>query len=249
MLLQPGVFETLDVDCRHPQDILYCDIRLTQQYRGLRGIDKPWRRGRSGMKPYQRPTPGRQQREAVVRSGTPYLLRIENACGELCALAEAEQAHPLAAAAAALVVVEHRCCNRGVNVVHNGAGVLDWVVGPDAQPGLEWAVVLVHGSHVGPGLRWEGCFGEDEAEAGVQGAVEHAALHAENARVGATVMETHDVWEVKGWVVIVNEARAFGLWLELGGGNNERRKRRLCFEAFYWRRAMHGHGVCMLLMV
>ena len=119
------------------------------------------------------------------------LLPEQQARAHFCALAEAQQPHPLACGAPA-VVFPHGCVQGSVDHGGTGPGVDLRMFRPGAKPSAEGAPFFVDGYYVWTGLGGEWCFGKAESEAVFEFCSEDSALSAEDAGVGAAAVEAED---------------------------------------------------------
>ena len=136
---------------------------------------------------------------------------MEDARGDPGALAEAQQRDPVARCASSVVGVHCRRERRS-DLIYRVLGAAFRVVGRRRLPGFEGAVLLIHRGYVGARLRREGRLSIDEAEGGKKGALEDAALHAENAGIGPAAVEAEKAREVKGWLLDLVGLDDHGKW-------------------------------------
>lgn len=211
MIVQPRVLQPVDMDSRHAQDPLRSGVAREVK---LLVSPQPVSRFRVGLD--ERAPAGEEDAEPKIgggagavlvavpdaaEGGPVLLLAQQHAGGHLGALAEAQDADPAARGAAAVV---------GVHGVGDGALVqgprllglaLDGVGLGGQHPALEGPALGVDGEDVGPGGGGEGRLDVDGAEVRLEVVVEAAALHVEDARVGAAAVEHEDPGQVQRGVV------------------------------------------------
>lgn len=186
----------MDMHCRQPQHVLVRAHSETGR-RGVcercSGVDQTVRLGEVRHEPHQRPTTGKKNREPEVGNSTP-LLPVKNASCRLRALAEAQQANPVARSPLG-VVGSHGECKTGVDRCSDIPGCQDFRHVVITEPDSERAVVSVDRRYIWPGFctgEWSLCIDETKRTAKVL--FEHAALHPEDHGVSASAVEAEDAW-------------------------------------------------------
>lgn len=205
---QPGVLHPVDMDSRHMQDPLRSGVARVvelllsaEPVGGFRvGLDERAPAGEEDAKPKV----GGGAYGAVLvagadaaQGGPVLLLAQQHAGGHLGALAEAQDADPAARGAAPVVGVH----GVGDGALVQGPGLLGLAldgVGLGGQhPALEGPALGVDGEDVRARGRGEGRLDVDGAEVRLEVVVEAAALHVEDARVGAAAVEHEDPRQVQ----------------------------------------------------